>query len=324
MTAIVTSAGLANRASADVGLYGGSRTVSYTQTSAAAPSSPDYWLFVALAYSTLSNEILSADVLFNHPPAVQLPLFQATSQTWLHYSSLYATEAELLSDYPETTYTIQADRGFGVESGDLALPAVGYCEEIPAFTSDTFDRLQFLDPSVDFVGTINGFTPFAGTNVAVTYVVVTQNGSGAVWQAELQQSDTEFTIPGGTLAGGTGSRISIQYLNSTLTPGAGFAGSADSSVEYSRGTNAAFVTIPHCQPDLTSGAIPGQYGYGVHNGILNNDDFFYFLTQFAVGNIAVADLTTGAIPGTPGYGVANGIITNDDFFYYLTLFAAGC
>ncbi|MEZ6234253.1 MAG: GC-type dockerin domain-anchored protein [Phycisphaerales bacterium] len=79
-----------------------------------------------------------------------------------------------------------------------------------------------------------------------------------------------------------------------------------------------------CEPDLTTGAIMGQPGYGVPNGVLNNDDFFYFLAQFAAGNVAVADLTTGAIPGMPGYGVPNGIITNDDFFYYLAIFAAGC
>lgn len=36
------------------------------------------------------------------------------------------------------------------------------------------------------------------------------------------------------------------------------------------------------------------------------------------------DLTTTAIPGSPGYGSPNGILNNDDFFYYLSLFAAGC
>jgi len=79
-----------------------------------------------------------------------------------------------------------------------------------------------------------------------------------------------------------------------------------------------------CAPDLTTGAVPGQPGYGVPNGILNNDDFFYFLAQFAAGNLAVADVTTGAVPGQPGYGVPNGVINNDDFFYYLAIFAAGC
>ena len=81
---------------------------------------------------------------------------------------------------------------------------------------------------------------------------------------------------------------------------------------------------PVCKPDITTGAVPGQPGYGVPNGVLNNDDFFYFLAQFAAGNLAVADVTTGAVPGQPGYGVPNGVINNDDFFYYLAIFAAGC
>jgi hypothetical protein len=81
---------------------------------------------------------------------------------------------------------------------------------------------------------------------------------------------------------------------------------------------------PSCEPDLTTGAIAGQPGYGVPIGVLNNDVFFYYLSQFAAGNLAVADLTTGAIAGQPGYGVPNGVLNNDDFFYYLSIFAAGC
>lgn len=49
-------------------------------------------------------------------------------------------------------------------------------------------------------------------------------------------------------------------------------------------TNAATLTIgAACIPDLTSGAIPGQPGYGIPDGVLNNDDFFYFLALFAAG-----------------------------------------
>ncbi len=81
---------------------------------------------------------------------------------------------------------------------------------------------------------------------------------------------------------------------------------------------------PPCRPDLTTGALPGQPGYGVPNGTLNNDDFFYYLAQFSAGNLAVADLTTGAVPGQPGYGIPNGSLNNDDFFYYLSLFSGGC
>ncbi len=85
-----------------------------------------------------------------------------------------------------------------------------------------------------------------------------------------------------------------------------------------------FAPTPECDPDLTTGAIPGQPGYGTPNGVLNNDDFFYYLAQYAAGNLAVADLTNTAIPGTPGYGAPNGVLNNDDFFYYLSEFAEGC
>lgn len=101
---------------------------------------------------------------------------------------------------------------------------------------------------------------------------------------------------------------------------------SDAEIAALGGSNAAgilFGSTP-CPPDLTTGAIPSQPGYGTPNGVVNNDDFFYYLAQFAAGNVAVADLTTGAIPGSSGYGVPNGVLNNDDFFYYLTIFAAGC
>ncbi len=79
-----------------------------------------------------------------------------------------------------------------------------------------------------------------------------------------------------------------------------------------------------CRPDLTTAAIAGQPGYGVPNGVVNTDDFFYYLAQFTAGNLAIADMTATAIAGSPGYGVPNGTLTNDDFFYFLTVFIAGC
>lgn len=85
-----------------------------------------------------------------------------------------------------------------------------------------------------------------------------------------------------------------------------------------------YTVLTACKPDLTTGAIVGLPGYGVPNGVVNNDDFFYYLSQFALGNLAVCDLTHGAIPGGAGYGVPNAFLNNDDFFYYLTIFAAGC
>jgi len=109
-----------------------------------------------------------------------------------------------------------------------------------------------------------------------------------------------------------------------MDPADGPGGANNAAVTQSDVDAIAALVGSSCKPDLTAGAVPGQPGYGVPDGVLNNDDFFYYLAQFAAGNAAVADMTTGAVPGQPGYGVPNGTINNDDFFYYLAVFAAGC
>jgi len=100
-------------------------------------------------------------------------------------------------------------------------------------------------------------------------------------------------------------------------------------------SNAASLSINAncCRADLTTGAVPGQPGYGVPNGVLNSDDFFYYLSLFSQ-NVGCGpgstpcqtppDMTTTAITGAPGYGVPDGHIQSDDFFYYLSLYAQGC
>jgi len=97
-----------------------------------------------------------------------------------------------------------------------------------------------------------------------------------------------------------------------------------------------FQLATNCLADLTTSAIAGTPGYGVANGILNNDDFFYYSTLYAgsLGTCGVLpgqnrcssppDLTATAVPGLPGYGILDGAVNSDDFFYYLAQFAAGC
>ena len=137
--------------------------------------------------------------------------------------------------------------------------------------------------------------------------------SGDVAIANNRSSPISFSTGGAvTLAPGESLRLSIGHA----------AGQPFSCL---MGVDLTVTFTPRlCPADLTFGAIPAQPGYGLKNGIVDNEDFFYFLSQFSGGNLAVADLTTGAIPGSPGYGVPNGVINNEDFFYYLGLFASPC
>lgn len=79
---------------------------------------------------------------------------------------------------------------------------------------------------------------------------------------------------------------------------------------------------PVCLADLTTIAIHGP-GFGQPNGIVNNEDFFYFLMLFASGDPR-ADLSGSAAFGSQCFGNPDGAITNEDFFYFLTLFTLGC
>lgn len=71
--------------------------------------------------------------------------------------------------------------------------------------------------------------------------------------------------------------------------------------------------------DLTFGATSVVRGYGVPNGVINNDDHFYYQALYAAPS-PLADLTISATPGTTGYGVPDGTLNSDDYFYSLTLF----
>jgi len=68
-----------------------------------------------------------------------------------------------------------------------------------------------------------------------------------------------------------------------------------------------------CPADLT-----GPDGAGDPDGVLDANDFFFYLGLFAAGD-AGADLTDAGGSGNP-----DGIIDANDFFFYLQLFAAGC
>ncbi|MEZ6232659.1 MAG: GC-type dockerin domain-anchored protein [Phycisphaerales bacterium] len=154
-----------------------------------------------------------------------------------------------------------------------------------------------------------------------------QNNSGGLFSTAGGVPNTKDTVENVFIQNPVAGEWTIQVRGDSITVDgwpASQGGTAALDAHYALVASGATACSASCQPDLTTGAIAGQPGYGVPNGVLNNDDFFYYLAQFASGNVAVADLTTGAIAGQPGYGVPNGIINNDDFFYYLAIFAAGC
>ncbi|MEW6251530.1 MAG: hypothetical protein AB1716_12855 [Planctomycetota bacterium] len=233
---------------ADIHSYAVSKSVGYTQTSNAQPTTPDNWLLTAQLYYSEPNEVLTATLSFNRPPPVTFDFYRANSTNHLYYSTFYTSEAALDLDYPSTTYTVTLDRGGGPETGDVFLPVGLYCPEIPYFTGDTYDRLQHYDPALAFDGTINGFTLAPGTNYGYTSVAIAEPGVGGVWSISLTPEATAFQIPPGVLQPGRYYDIGVAYVDMVQTQNAGF-GAATSSAEFQRGTSFAFTTLPFCRGD---------------------------------------------------------------------------
>jgi len=82
--------------------------------------------------------------------------------------------------------------------------------------------------------------------------------------------------------------------------------------------------VDRCAADLTGSADPNNPGFGVKDGLLDANDFFYYLDRFAAGDLTVADLTGSVDPNDPGFGTPDGALDASDFFFYLSLFAQGC
>ncbi|MBX3365005.1 MAG: hypothetical protein KF866_09590 [Phycisphaeraceae bacterium] len=79
-----------------------------------------------------------------------------------------------------------------------------------------------------------------------------------------------------------------------------------------------------CPADFSGASDPNDPDYGIPDGQVDASDFFYYLDQFAAGNLAVADLTGSSDPNDPAYGVPDGQIDATDFFYFLDIFVVGC
>lgn len=128
-------------------------------------------------------------------------------------------------------------------------------------------------------------------------------------------------LPGWTFdATEVGNAIALGDLNGD--------GWVDLAVGYSGNTSVrVFLATPQtipCEPDLSGSSDPNNAAYGVPDGVVDASDFFYYLDQFAAGNVAVADLSGTSDPNDPGYGEPDGVLDASDFFYYLDQFAAGC
>ncbi|MFG0326958.1 MAG: GC-type dockerin domain-anchored protein [Phycisphaerales bacterium JB037] len=152
----------------------------------------------------------------------------------------------------------------------------------------------------------------------------TQVASGAVLEASID------------LIGELGSRPDSVFV-AVLSYGTNDGGSLDASLQLPAGNGDGSVqSIEYlelrlcelddscCPADLTGSSDPNDASFGVPDGDVDGDDFFYFLDSFNAGTLGVCDLTGSSDPNDASFDVPDGDCDGDDFFRYLDFFAGGC
>jgi len=275
----------ANGQTCSIYLYEVDKNVSYTQVSNAAPTVPDAWYFHAGLFYETFDVVTAASLTFNRPPNVTLDLIEAGPTTHQFYSAFYADRPSMDADFPAGTYTMSATCD-AEHSATVDLPVNLFCTAIPHFTGTTHDRLQGLDTTAAFVGTINGFARHPAANIGITSIAISQDMVGGVFTTTLLPGETQFVVPAGTLQPNADHLISVSYTCILATPGAGFDG-ASGDAAFSRGTSISFRTGPiiTCDADFN------------HDGFVNSQDFF-------------------DDPPTPLFGVPRVVSTEEDLIRF--------
>ncbi len=165
-----------------------------------------------------------------------------------------------------------------------------------------------------------------------TSLIVRVGDDGNIWASAHQTDDITIYDPGtgdlirqirqvpmdcpvGHVIAPNGTMIVASWLNNRIVrfdPGTGeYLGDIAFDVARLRQPNDLLFIIEQCPADLTTSSDPNDSEFGVPDGDIDSEDFFYYLDRFAAGD-SEADID------------GDGDTDADDFFAYLDLFAAGC
>ena len=303
---------LALRAGLAVALAAGASLATAQSASFAVGKSADYLQTADdgadfLGYSAILRIDASIDFPYAaatvNSPSVFTPqdLISVADRTLLGYSPIYPDLASLDADYPPGEYEFVTTAGsLPATSIVITVPPSLFCPEVPYLTGTTYSNLRAIDPSSDFVGTVNGFSPDPAANSTVMQLfVVDLSGAGPVYLETFAPENTEFTIPANTILPNRAYFMVIYYFNNVLDFGAG-PGGADNAVAFLRDTTVYFNTRRPCQADLN------------FDGLVDDIDFVLFAQAY--------DLFYCGMPDMPADCQADltndGLVADDDFVLF--------
>ena len=283
MSALLASA-VATLAVPPIYSYDLFKSAIYSQSSTAAPVAPDYFIGVARIITSSPADL--NPVSLNYAGTYNgAGLLTFDDTTYLFYSTPRSTIAALDADFPVGTYTYRIWSAFPYQqSATLMVTATALTPTIPAFTGDTYDRMQAVASGLPFSGGINGWAAGPVGNEFFTFVEARDVNTGEVpYTVQMNPQDTGFTIDPGTLLPNSTYQLSIYYSTRNNQSPGGFGGALRLAAWDAVTIGTLITTAPTCVLD--------------YNGdtVLNPDDLGDFITDY---------FTDPPISGPGGYSIS--------------------
>lgn len=255
--------------------------------------------FGASLFCTSIEDAATAHMTFDGPlspfvldPLPPYPYFGSSG-------GYFDTREDLDTAFPPALYTFSIAGGtLGEQFDTLDMNVDLWPTTVAYFTGDTFSRLTGMRTNRAFHGTFASFTPPEGVNVAeIGLFISSESGEAPSFEGTYDPSDGSFTIPAGTLAGGTQYIVGLSFSTQLYSPSRFPSGTATGIAAFSRLTTFVFVT--GCPADFDG------------DGFVSGVDFDLFVQAFEAGD-AEADFN------------GDGFVSGVDFDEYVVSFETSC
>ena len=238
----------ADAAHADVAYYNLFRAKRFTQTTAAAPTTPSSYDCELRVDCTDNTTTTGGNVTFTSPSSPAALTFYGTvapaggstdaggvEYAWQWASPSFTTQANLDTSCPTETYAFSLTCGtLGTASGNLVAAAAAWTTTVPALDSASWGQTQALDPSNIATLTTVTHTSVTGTDFSGTWIDVIDVATNTDVASAYAPGGgpLSVTIPAGTLQPAAQYQVQIFFSDRKLTPNAGFtSATADSSFD---------------------------------------------------------------------------------------------
>lgn len=273
----------------------------YNQVGAEPDANPA-GIYATLRLSTSgTGDLESANV--TTPNGNVIPL--QSLDTVFYSTAGFSMESEMFDAYPEGEYIFSGSGGV-LESVDITFVRPSqplWSHEVPAFSPETVEAAQNVDPGSDLTLYFNSWTsdPEANEKYGILYIFDYQHGNALVYWAGFDPGQISHTIPAGTLPPDRvltaqlffSSRYT-QYDRSVLT----FAA-------YDRATSLDLhVTADACIGDLNN------------DGFVDDSDFVLFVAAYNLLDCADPTMPVGC----PADFNDDGFVDDADFVLFVAAY----